>query len=366
MNTSPELHTESQAIITALLDSTLDDSSQVLVSDEALARFACGWITPEESETVVTALTQSADLRARLLDLREKVRQAEAAPSARKQIFEKEKSLAHVMHEAFKASVKMLSEWTTAWSFESDVSSFGIEEKRSLRGLLREIGNNMVSTSLQPAYSVSRGAQSSRVVVEPGNVFADISVMVAGDESLVARAQFSQPYAEPTEISLYVVEPSGAWSWIGSNITSGTRWLLKTPKYAAMLNLSTGDLAAHNFALSEGRSLTSRGWIALHINESLRDRGVPSPTRVRLRKTPVISNGTFAMSFELPERLREVYREETLTLSISIGSASYVLGSWKVKDLPPTTEVELLAPVEGVKDGEFQSTAGIQLLIRPS
>jgi hypothetical protein len=362
----PDLHPESQAVIAALLDSTLDDSSQMAVSEEALARFAFGWVTAEESEAIVAALTISVAMRNRLMELRDSIRDAEASASSRLQVFEKEKGLGEVMTAALHASIRLLSRWSKAWSPRTEISSLSLEEKRSLRALLRGLGTSLQAAPAQPAVARNRGiGQAARVVVEPGDVFADLSVHVASDESLVAKAEFSRPFTEPKEISLYVVESGGAWAWIGSSIANGSRWILKTPQYAGLLGLPSGDVASHSFALSEGRWLMPRGWISLQVSRDLKDRRLASPTRLRLRRPPIISGGMFAIAFELPESLREVFAEDCLSVSIALGSAEFVLGSWKVKDLPPTSEIELQAALEGVADCDFESSSAIHLIMRP-
>jgi hypothetical protein len=361
----PELEPESQQIIAALLDSALDDLPQHELSEEALARFACGWVTEEESEAVLMALTWSSSMREHLLELRRNLVAAEASPEERVRIFGQNKKLGDVMAAALQSSIKVLSSWSKAWTVGTDMATFAVEEKRSLRSLLLGLGATIQANAGQPAAARTRGrSQTAKVVVEPGNIFANLSIYVASDESLVADAEFSEPFKEPKEISLYVVEPGGAWSWIGSNTANGSRWNLKTPQYGAMLGLPTGDIASHCFALSEGRWLMPRGWVALHVHEDIAERKVASPTRLRLRRPPVISNGEFVMSFELPDTLREAHLKDCLTVSISVGAASYVLGSWKVRDLAPTPEVELRVPSAGLQDCEFESHSGIQLTIR--
>ena len=360
-----DMSPESLAILAALADSALDDSPRGEIGEEALARFACGWITPEESEQVIAALTTSDALRTRLLEMRKSLREAEVGSAQRAAAFAKEPKLAEVMTAAFKSSMKVLARWSEAWSVQPE-SSWNADDKRSLRSMLVDLGSSLREKRYQGAVAFARGAASAaRVVVEPGNVFADLSVEVSGDESLEAIASFSKPFSEPKEVSLYVVEPGGAWSWIGSNVASGSTWSLKTPGYASMLGLEQGDVASHCFALSEGRWFMPRGWVALHLSEEFKSKSITSPTRLRLRKPPVVSHGDFVISFELPDSLREVFADDYLNVSITVGTTSFVLGSWKVKDLSPTQEVELRAPAMGIADCEFESYSAIRLTMRP-
>lgn len=363
---TPELQPESAAIISALLDSVLDDYTHVQVDEEALARFACGWITAEESDAVIAALSTSNYLRTRLLEMRKSLDEAAASPIARDEIFEKDGPLKRAMAAALKASVKALSRWNEACEKGRKKSGVSLEDRRSLRAILMGVGMRLQDSGLQPAFASHRGAaQAARVVVEPGNVFAELTVQAEEDQSLIARAKFSKPFDEPQEVSLYVVEPGGAWAWIGSNLARGSHWTLETPDFAAMLGLEPGEVPSNCFALSEGRWFMPRGWAPLRISEDLAHRGIASPTRLRLRKSPSVRNGNFAMSFEFPETLRQTFIDDQLTLSIAIGSTTFVLGAWAVQDLPPSLEVEIKAPSMGLPDCEFEMHSAICLMLRP-
>lgn len=361
-----DLRPESAAIITALLDSALEDSTLAPVDEDALARFACGWITPEESDVVIGALSSSDHLRARLLEMRRNLYEAGATPEARETIFEEDAPLKRVMTSALKSSVKTLSRWNEACEKGRKKSGVCLDDRRSLRAILMGVGMRLQDSALQPAFATHRGAgQAARVVVEPGNVFAELTVQAEEDQSLTAKAKFSRPFANPQEVSLYVVEPGGAWAWIGSNLARGANWTLETPDFAAMLGLEPGELPANCFTLSEGRWFLPRGWVPLRISGDLDHRGIASPTRLRLRKTPAVRDGSFTMSFEFSEALRQTFIEDQLTLSIAIGSSTFVLGAWPVQELPPSLEIEITAPSMGIPDCEFEMHSAICLMLRP-
>ena len=72
------------------------------------------------------------------------------------------------------------------------------------------------------------------------------------------------------------------------------------------------------------------------------------------------------MSFDFPDTLRQTFIDDKLTLSLSIGSATFVLGAWPVKDLSPSLEVEIRAASLGVPDCEFEMHSAICLTMRPS
>lgn len=367
LNEASEFKAETAEIVAALLDSALPGKDIPSASEEALARFACGWITPEESEQVIASLSSSRYLRSRLLEMRQRLAEAAATPEARREVFKQDAPLRRAMNAALKASARVLSKWGEACEMGQKKAAMSVEERRSLRAILMGVGMRIQDSSLQPAFARTRGAgQAARVVVEPGNVFAELSVHAEEDESLIAHAKFSKPFDEPREVSLYVVEPAGAWAWIGSNLAKGSSWSLQTPDFASMLGLEPGEVPTSCFALSEGRWLLPRGWVPLRISHELDSRGIASPTRLRLRKAPAVRDGNFAMSFEFPETLRETFIEDRLTLSISIGSATFVLGAWPVRELPPSLEVEIKAPSLGVPDCEFEMHSAICLMLRPS
>jgi hypothetical protein len=71
------------------------------------------------------------------------------------------------------------------------------------------------------------------------------------------------------------------------------------------------------------------------------------------------------MSFEFPETLRQAFIDDQLTLSIAIGSTTFVLGAWAVQELPPSLEVEIKAPSMGLPDCEFEMHSAICLMLRP-
>jgi hypothetical protein len=362
-----ELQPESAAIVTALLDSALDDSTSAWRDEEALARFACGWITPEESDAVIASLCSSSYQRSRLLQMRKSLNEAAVSPEARQAVFATDAPLKRTMLAALKTSAKVLSRWNEACEGARKKTGVSVEEKRSLRAIMTGIGMRLQESAMQPAFAATRSsAQAARVVVEPGNVVAELAVRAEEDQSLTAHAKFSKPFTEPQEISLYVVEPGGAWAWIGSNLARGSHWTLETPSFASMLGLEPGDVASNCFALSEGRWFMPRGWVPLRISNDLEMRGIASPTRLRLRKSPAIRDGILAMSFEFPDTLRQLFLEDQLTLSIAIGSVTFVLGAWAVKDLPPSLEIEIKAPSLGLPDCEFEMHSAICLMVRPS
>lgn len=356
-----DLHPETRAIVEALVDSSLDNTARPGVDEDALARFACGWVTVEERDEVVSALTASRDLRERLLQMTERLREAETGVEARQRNFQADPTLRQAMESALRGCASALARWGEAFSKGNTGSE---EERRSLRSVLMGIGKRLEPKGTSFAYATARGAGPAKVLVEPGNVFAELDVRVDDGESLVAHAHFSQPFPEPREVSLYVVEQGGAWSWIGSNLAKGADWNLETPEYASMLGLDPGELNAQCFALSEGRWFMPRGWVALRISEELHQRGISSPTRLRLRKPPSVQGESFVIGFELPAPVRETFANDRLTLSVDVGSASFVLGAWAVKELPSSLDVELVAPSLGIPDGEFQLHSAINLMLR--
>ncbi len=210
LDDAPELHPESAAIITALLDSVLDDVTHFQVDEEALARFACGWITADESDAVIAALASSNYFRTRLVDMRKSLGDAAATPVARDAIFEKDAPLKRAMTAALAASVQALSRWNEACEKGRKKSGVSLEDRRSLRAIMMGVGMRLQDSGLQPAFASHRGAaQAGKVMVEPGNVFAELTVQAEEDQSLTARAKFSKPFEEAQEVSLYVVEPGG-------------------------------------------------------------------------------------------------------------------------------------------------------------
>lgn len=359
-----DLHPGTLAIVEALLDSALEGKSMPPVSEEALARYACGWITPDEKDAVVAALITSSDMRDRLIQMTEALNYAGQSVNNRNEIFESDSALKRVMVAALKSTSRVLANWKEACTQGLNHPELREEEKRSLRSLLKGMGKRIEPLRLAPSFSATRGAQAAKVVVEPGDVFADLAVRVEEDDSLFAKAKFSKPFAEPREISLYVVEPGGAWAWIGSNLARGSDWTLSTPEYASMLGLVPGEAASHCFALSEGRWFAPRGWVALYINDELRGKKITSPTRLRLRTAPAVRHGNFVLGFEFPDSLREAFAQDRLTLSVDFGGATLMLGEWNVRDLPPSLDVELSAPSLGVPDGDFQMHSSMNLMLR--
>ena len=58
------------------------------------------------------------------------------------------------------------------------------------------------------------------------------------------------------------------------------------------------------------------------------------------------------------------YRDASLTLTLDIGRLAYVLGTWKVSELPKGKRVTLSAPIEGLPDGELEFISAIGLSLR--
>jgi hypothetical protein len=109
-----------------------------------------------------------------------------------------------------------------------------------------------------------RGAEGGALVnrdlilVAPGNRTAELAISLDDSGQIRAEAWFGRAFETPTEVSLYLVEPSGGWAWLGSNLAQGNRWRLVTPGCQEMLDLPVGNLDGHCFALAEGRLTVRR------------------------------------------------------------------------------------------------------------
>jgi hypothetical protein len=132
MNDS-DLHPSTVAIIEALLDSALEGKVAPPISEEALARYACGWITPEEKDAVLAALVTSSDLRDRLIQMTEALNYAGQSISKRNAIFESDSALKLVMVAALKSTSKVLANWKEACTIGPAQPGLREEEQRSLR-----------------------------------------------------------------------------------------------------------------------------------------------------------------------------------------------------------------------------------------
>ncbi len=358
------LHPAALEIAVALLASSKPDLSSAGVDETALARFACGWVTSDEHAQVVVALTESAALRGRLIQMRRELLAAQRGVNEQADVLKRNSVLAKVMSEALKASFGVFSNWQEscqkAWS---DVG-ISADEKRSIRTGLLGIAERL-RTAGTPPYALTRSERRiSSVIVQPGDNVAELSVTVEDDESLVAEAKFSHPYVDPKEISLYIVEPSGAWAWLGSSIANRSFWNLTTTGCAAMLDLPCGDLSSHWFVLGEGRWFGRRNTVSLYICDDLRHPNTSPHARLILSRAPMVSDGHFVIQFELPQAVRDAYADASLTLSVDLGSSAFVLGNWHIQDLPTSREVELVAPAPGLPDCSLDLHSSVSLCLR--
>lgn len=363
MNDDRGVHPEAAAIIDALIASAADDLTPVSLDDDALARFACGWTTEAERTDAIMALVASKSHRERLLKLTEEIKRAEVGPAERAEAFRRCPAVARVLQSALTATVNLYSNWSASCRMIAESESEDVSLTRSARAAMARIGERLMATP-GPALALGRGSeQRSHVIVHPGDVTADLRVSCVDNDSIEAHAEFESPFLKPAEVSLYLVEPDGAWVWLGSSIADGKRWRLKTQGYWDLLELPPGTLNSMWFALSVGRWFVPRSTINLRISERLRRKDSAPYIRLNLNSTPAIRGGKFKVEIECPDAIRTSYAGSNINVALEVGATVYMLGSWPLNSLSRDRYVELNAPAPGLPDCELEMSGAVRLYL---
>lgn len=338
-------------------------------SDEQLARYACGWLGSEESNEIVAALTRSAELRKRLMEIRSYVPTAETNLETQGKVFEARPALRTAIEEALQTSIAAYANWDRACADAFQ----GQNESPVVWGALRQLWSNLrVKRAAVAKVAFARSSESycgprrARVVVFPSTETADLIVERTDDDVLQAYALFTQPSQIPRDICLYMLEDEGGWVRLGGALTFGSEWKLSIPAISRALDLPSGPLEPHHFALTLGRWSGEKRTILLKVSDSVR-RAMPSRIiRLQLKGAASIRNGNFHMTVVLPEEIRSEFYETRLDAGLQLSPSLYVvLGDWKMQELPDGTDVELVCPmpIDGIPDCELEYHAGLRLSI---
>lgn len=353
------LNPETEAIVAALI-AVGNTESIGPVDEEALARFACGWVTEDEQDAVIAALTKSSGLRDRLLEMKAALERSQESAEARLQMTRDCGPLGRVLDEALRASMTAFSHWNEVCRH---VQNAGSDELRTVRAELMKIGASLRSAPVGFATTRADSLQTL-VLVHPGDVNAELTVWCDEKDTLFAKARFLKPFEEPKEVSLYVVEPGGAWAWLGSSVAVSSHWSLEAHGCSRMLDIPPGDFSSQWFTLAEGKYFAPRRTIKVRVGEEARTQSAAPYVHLRLWKGPEVCDGVFRIGLELPETLRESYLNAKLTAALDIGSTAYFLGSWPLADLPEDRHVELAVPLAGVPDAEMEIFSAVSLSFR--
>ena len=357
-----ELGPHSAAIVDALIRCAPGRLEIGLEAEGAIERFACGWVTTKEHDNVVAALTRSQALRSRLFEVREQLKAANLGLDAQAAVFAEDPALGRTMREALSASLSAYADWGSACAKALDVATERKDLARTFRSAIGRLVEGARSMVTGPRFAASRtAAEPHLVVVAPGNRTAELVVRHDSDDRIVAEARFNKPFGEPTEVSLYLVEPGGGWAWLGSSIARGQVWNLTTEGCEEISEIPPGRLDSRWFALSEGRR-SPRKSLATNGPPVGHDEG--SALRLTLVDAPTITNGVLTLSVEVPKDMPRHDTDARLQLAVDVGETIYVLNEWKVKDLPVSGPVALRAQVPGIPDCALELSSVLRLSIR--
>lgn len=350
-----------------LLRSAVDDLPAA-PTEEQLAMFACGLVTPEQARDVTEALTHSAFLRSRLLELKSHMEYAEESGEAQRSVLSAQPIIASVFREILRSAFTAFADWDKACSDTIQ----GHDESPLVWGCLKDVWSTLQGSqrkSMRYATSRSgsvdaRGSQRAKVVVFPGHETAVLDVVRDDDDTVIAYAKFTTPYQQPREISLYLLEKDSGWIRLGSSLTFGSEWRCIVPSISRGIDLPVGPIESHYFALAEGRWVGEKRTVLLKLTESLSKKGQSRYLRLQLKGAPKVRGDRFYMTVVLPEDVRRDFAMGRLDAGVRLGQSAFiVLGDWKVSELPEGPEIELSSdmPLPGIPDCELDYHAGLQL-----
>lgn len=360
-----DMHEETQRVIRALFEATVPEPATAFDPEASLARFACGWATPEEADQVIEALIASSPLRNRLVEMRQRLLEAESSVEARVRVFEQEPVLGAAMKSALSGCVKLFANWNESCRAGAR-HKLDREGQRSLGAALRQLSRRLSDNVAVPAFALTRGAAHAKnILVEPGELRADLTVEVDQDESFRAHATLSQRPQEGKELSLYLVEPNGGWVWLGCNTVIGDQWMLDGGGFSALCNIPVEKITMENFAMAEGRFFQPRNWIPVWVSDQLRrSRHIAPPGKLRSLKGPSIQGQQLHVEMEFPEALRLALNDAQMVMSVDLGATSFVVGSWPVAQLPKSKEIVVDAHLPGIPDCQLEYQSAVTLMFR--
>lgn len=353
-NDEVDLSLDAVAILTALTSSMVTTAPAPEEAEPLLTKFVCGFVTEEERLKVLDALTESHDLRIRLLELRDQMKLLSQGLSEQEQVFEQNPDLADTLRTALAVMVGAYSKWKlacqTAFSGERSSGSEGILVQLALR----RFGESLRSQPL--AFSTTRGEETGgRLTIEPGSTIAEITAMVQEDGRLQVTATMNPPLETSTEVSVYAVANDGAWAYLGCSKGNSNRLTLSVEQFAGRLGTTAGNLKSTVFALTEGKALPIGQTIQLKGNDGFPD------VWLAVTRLPTISGGTFSIGLDFPESIRLGLTDGVIAASIKLGSIPFHVAKWSVDSLPASPEAILSAPLPGIGDCQFELLSAVSL-----
>ena len=349
----PSLNPLTSEILSALMDCYDSEVKETPNDDDfetLLAQFACGWITDEERTTVISKLTESEELRLRLLEMRETLKSSkQGVLSANDPV------LAKAVMMSVKGLMNVYSHWKEACVSVLAAGSARLDEIRSLHTAMRRIDARW---SLQPAgAALTRGeTRTGTITIQPGNTVAQLHIQTTSNGDATFNAEIRSPWERAKDLSLYVVGPDGEWIFLGSASTDGLQWQLAVTRFGERLGSAVTDLNTSWLALAEGPHLPKRSTLRLDRTTD----GVDSSVWLATTTPASVLGGEFSVGIELPDAVRAELVGGMIVASVNLGAVNYVIGRWRVSDLPGSRQVFLRAPLDGVEDGEIEMESAIR------
>jgi hypothetical protein len=343
-------------IITALLNSSVEDNLPAEQIEELLTRFVCGFLTDDEKALVIGALTESGELRMQMLELRDQLKLQSQGLSEQTRVFHQDPTFANTLRNSLAAMLIAYGRWKSVcrMAFTTEPSR---TEDPIIGQAFRTFGDSLRRQPL--AIASTRGEETSNLIlVDSGPTTAEISAHVLIDGSLQVSATLNPPLDIDRELSLYAVTNEGAWAFLGSSVAVSSKWSLAVEHFMERLGVPAGSLSGSLFALTEGPAFPSRQSIRLRRSDGRFD------SWLSLVRQPAVSAGVFSVIVDIPEAVRSSLAGGVIAASISLGSAQFHIGEWSIDSLPSVNEVILQAPLPGITDCEIEVLSAINLTYR--
>jgi len=352
------LHPLTAEILQALASMEAEPVATPTELESMLGRFVCGSVTDLERTLIIGALTFSADLRERMLEMRDELRLAASSLGSRPSVLEKDPILAMAVKSTLASMVDTYANWKAVCS-----EAFSREQNSGQRGVSFKQVLRQFEESLRPLpISATRGSGSSAVIkVEPGVTRADLSVVIDDEGNLDASAVLDPPYENQTDLALFALGHYGAWVYLGTSEVSAAQWNLRVERFSDHISYRPGALASSHFSLIEGQGLPSRNAIRLQGPD---EGDEAAAIWLNVTKRPAILKGRFTIGVEIPDEIRASLSGGILSSALELGPIPYVIGAWNVDSLPNSNQWELTAPLPDVGDCEFELLSAVSLSYR--
>ncbi len=273
--------------------------------------------------------------------------------------------MSKTLNEAATSLFGVLGRWKSVCaSAISDADSLLTHELRSVQTILRQLGASL--KNLPPAIAATRGETGGGAASAShlSRTLAHLMLSISPDGRLVANVEMARPLSTAGELSLYIVGPEGEWIYLGSSAPSGLRWELVIGDNSELMGLPVLSMGPSCFALTEGHEIPEWHTVRLKIGSDLPPNGGASSLWLTVTEPSSVENGVFRMGIELPSPLRTRLADATVVAALDVGGTRFVLGEWRVKDLPTSDTISLSAPLPAISDCKFELHSRVTLFAK--